>query len=195
MGIDVGGVIRDKAHPLIGGDVDLQAIPNLGAIEAVRRFVARLGASNVYIVSKASEHVASRTLEWFVNIDFFTSTGLLKENVHFCKERADKAAICKGLGVTHFIDDHTDVLKRLDSVPHLILFNPSPAEMLEKGRACDRIKAVPSWGGVLKLLDPRPKDFNKLICQNYQGQKAHKDKQEWNHSPLRSNEENNSSAT
>ena len=35
---------------------------------------------------------------------------MLESNVHFCYKRADKAPICKELGITAFIDDHPGVL-------------------------------------------------------------------------------------
>lgn len=42
-----------------------------------------------------------------------------------CLRRADKAAHCAELGITHFVDDRREVLKFLVGiVPHLYLFGP-----------------------------------------------------------------------
>ena len=49
---------------------------------------------NVFIVSKAGENIASRSLEWLKYNKFFKSTNFLEKNVHFCKERKDKGPIC-----------------------------------------------------------------------------------------------------
>ena len=47
-----------------------------------------------------------------------------QKHVHFCNERSEKEAICRELGVTHFIDDHLEVLLYLKSVPYRFLFAP-----------------------------------------------------------------------
>ncbi len=42
--------------------------------------------------------------------------------MHFVRERRDKAPVCERLGITHFVDDHLDVLAYLTSVQHRHLF-------------------------------------------------------------------------
>ncbi len=45
------------------------------------------------------------------------------EHVRFCRERPQKLPICAELGITHFIDDHMEIMDVLRPiVPHLYLF-------------------------------------------------------------------------
>ena len=84
----------------------------------------------------------------------FEQTGLLESNLVFCLERPDKAPLCDRLRITHFVDDHVDVLKYLRSVPHLLLFRPSDNERLEKARSCPRATIATEWAHLLTLLLP-----------------------------------------
>jgi hypothetical protein len=48
--------------------------------------------------------------------------------VRFCLQRPEKALHCRELGITHFIDDRTDVLEAMIGVvPNLYLFGPQRA--------------------------------------------------------------------
>eukprot|EP01126_Amoeba_proteus_P035194 TRINITY_DN3539_c0_g2_i7.p2 TRINITY_DN3539_c0_g2~~TRINITY_DN3539_c0_g2_i7.p2 ORF type:complete len:100 (-),score=18.63 TRINITY_DN3539_c0_g2_i7:285-584(-) len=44
---------------------------------------------------------------------FFSRTGILKSNVHFVEERADKAPVCENLQINCFVDDSLTVLRHL----------------------------------------------------------------------------------
>jgi len=89
----------------------------------------RYGRENVFIVSKAGMSIQKTTLDWFHHHEFFPKTSFMEENVHFCKERRDKADISRKLKLTHFIDDTLVVLSYLlDVIPNLYLFNADPIE-------------------------------------------------------------------
>ena len=66
------------------------------------------------------------------------------ENTHFVITPEDKDTEAIKLGITHYVDDETKVLKALNSVPHKILFDPYDAQ--EEG---DYVRAH-SWEDVMQ---------------------------------------------
>ena len=135
LGIDVGRVLispGDESRPdtsFIGGTLQdaLRTPPYAGMFEVVPALVERFGGQ-VWIVSKCGKRVQERTLQWFAHHRFFERTGIDRESVRFCLQRPQKALHCRELGITHFIDDRTDVLEAmLGVVPHLFLFGPQRA--------------------------------------------------------------------
>lgn len=135
LGVDIGGVIAPSAsaarleRALHGEDTELDdssglSAPVPGALDALSGFAVRFGRHR-YLVSKAGAYMETRTKTWLKNIDFYERTGIPKKNVHFCRERADKAQICERLGLTHFVDDRLEVLGYLRGiVATRILFAP-----------------------------------------------------------------------
>lgn len=132
FGTDIGGVLIERKDDR--GDTSF-AIQHLqtpdvpGAIDAVREIALRIGGENVFLVSKCKPQTEQRTLEWLAAHRFHEVTGVPRESVHFCRERVDKAPICRDLGVTHFVDDRLEVLGYLTSVPNRYLFRPETAEV------------------------------------------------------------------
>jgi 5'(3')-deoxyribonucleotidase len=126
--VDVGGVIidrvNDKSDTSFFGDRYLETTAVPGAFEALAILAKRF---EIYLVSKCGPRTARRTLEWLAHHRFFERTGIPPENVRFCRERIDKASICKELGITHFVDDLPEVLGYLKTVPHRYLFNSKEA--------------------------------------------------------------------
>ncbi len=129
IGIDVGGVIID-AIANDGTDTDLrgenfmQAKPVEGAYASIRQLVNHYGTTNVFIISKCGETREDRTRRWLQGNDFYTTTGFSEANLYFCRDRAGKAPISTQLGITHYIDDHTEVLRYMKNVPFRYLFGP-----------------------------------------------------------------------
>jgi hypothetical protein len=132
IGIDIGRVI-------IAGDTDA---PNLffsqkfseapaveGAIAAIQQLAEVYAPENIYLVSKCGETTQQRTLIWLEAQDFYTQTGVLPENVKFCRERPQKRQICDEFGIKIFIDDRFTVLQHLDNLQKLFLFNPIDKEL------------------------------------------------------------------
>ncbi|MFN8658760.1 MAG: hypothetical protein U0105_20665 [Candidatus Obscuribacterales bacterium] len=83
---------------------------------------------------------------------FYEITGLTPEKVHFCRERADKAAICTELGATHFVDDRLEVLSYLHDVPNKYLFNPNPKEVSKFKAVLNSVQKVSTWEQLLPLI-------------------------------------------
>lgn len=93
-----------------------------GAIDCIEKLVDRYDG-DVFVVSKCGESVERKTRAWLRRNEVYETTGLEQHKVHFCRNRRDKAPICKRLGITHFIDDRTDVLAHMVGiVPNLYLF-------------------------------------------------------------------------
>lgn len=126
LGVDVGGVIvmlagRDEDTSFFGTrPLETPAVD--GVFEALAALTGEMFGGRVHIVSKAGPKVAGNTRDWLTHQDFYRRTGIKEENVHFVRERRDKAPVCERLGITHFVDDHLDVLAYLDSVEHRYLF-------------------------------------------------------------------------
>lgn len=146
--MDFGRVIQGAAFApgeadtvfLSGGREEaLNSPPSPGAFEVLPGLVARF-EGRAWVISKCGPRVQRRTLEWLDHHDFYRRTGVPRENVRFCRERADKARHCAQLSITHMIDDRLDVHTALRGlVPHLYLFGvqaaPAPAW----------VRHTPSW--------------------------------------------------
>lgn len=139
LGIDIGRVI---IGPTIDGVEDtsflgttfaeaMESPPAPGALEAIERLVARVDG-RAWLVSKCGPGVERKSRAWLEHWDFHAKTGLPASHLRFCRKRRDKADHARDLGLTHFVDDRTDVLRHLrELVPHLLLFGeqdrPAPA--------------------------------------------------------------------
>ena len=143
LGVDIGRVIIHGDGPdtsFVGGSAEdaLRAPAVDGALAALARLQLRL-AGRVWLVSKCGPKVQSRTMAWFDHHRFFEATGLSRERVRFCRDRRDKAPICKELGIALFVDDRRDVLEAMSGVvPHRFLFGADRAPS-------DELIPVPGW--------------------------------------------------
>lgn len=130
LGVDFGRVINDaSSHPsgddtsFLQGDEDVMlATPAMkGAFHSLGR-LSHVFERRVWIVSKAGARTQANTEKWLAHHDFFTATSIPQANVRFVRRRKDKAAVCRALQITHFVDDRPQILRGL--VPHLYLFGP-----------------------------------------------------------------------
>jgi len=154
LGIDVGRVLispGDESRPdtsFIGGSLEdaLGTPPYEGMFDVVPALTQRF-AGQVWIVSKCGRRVQERTLQWFERHRFFERTGIRSGNVRFCLKRPEKALHCRELGITHFIDDRTDVLGAMVGiVPNLYLFGP------QEGPAPYGMQHVATWQDIARSL-------------------------------------------
>lgn len=128
LGIDIGRVITDgdtDSDPLkrYNDERALLAPQMPGAFETIARLV-KVFEGRVWIVSKCGANMERKSIAWLAHHGFHEATGIAADRLRFCRERRDKAPICKELGVTHFVDDRQDVLGYMvDVVPHRFLFN------------------------------------------------------------------------
>jgi len=56
------------------------------------------------------------TREWLAARDSPARSGIGGANVHFCRRRPDKRAVCEGLGISGFIDHPWTVFQHLVSL-------------------------------------------------------------------------------
>ncbi|MBA3067942.1 MAG: hypothetical protein FP825_05595 [Hyphomonas sp.] len=126
LGVDFGGVISDRVADnsdtsfFAGRFLETPMVD--GAMDALFRLVNGPFEGRVHVISKAGPKIQERTRLWMNHHQFTDRTGISEANVHFCRERRDKAPICKRLAVTHFVDDRLDVLGYLETVPVKLLF-------------------------------------------------------------------------
>lgn len=70
---------------------------------------------------------------WLEEHGFYDATGTKAEDITFCRQRSDKAAICRDLQITHFVDDRLEILSSLESVEYRYLFQPRAEDLEEYG--------------------------------------------------------------
>ena len=80
IGIDVGGVIIDRANDntdtsFFSGNY-LQSRPVEGAIEAIARLVKERFNGNAYIVSKCGSKTEAKTKHWLKHHNVYEITGI-----------------------------------------------------------------------------------------------------------------------
>lgn len=132
LGVDIGRVIIDGDGPdtsFVGGtENDAMRAPAVdGAFEVLTRLRSQLDG-RVWLVSKCGPKVQQRSCAWLDRNRFFQTTGIPYGQLRFCRERKDKAPICRALGVTLFVDDRFDVLEAMrDVVPFRLQFGVTSA--------------------------------------------------------------------
>jgi hypothetical protein len=154
IGVDIGRVIinGDGADTSFFGHNQIEAMrtPAVpGSFEAVAELVRRF-EGRVWLVSKCGPRIQARSLAWLDHHGFWAATGVVRDNVRFCKERRDKAVHARRLALTHFVDDRSDVLVHLVGlVDRLYLFGP------QRRRPAGSVRgmiAAPRWADVLDDL-------------------------------------------
>jgi hypothetical protein len=157
LGIDIGRVLMCPSGNDARPDTSFLDLPDDQALalpasphvwdsvpELVRAF-----AGCVWLVSKAGPRIEALTRRWLAHHRFFERVGLPRDAVRFCRRRPDKRVHAIELGLTHFIDDRSDVLAALvGTVHHLYLFGaqhePTPAyatHVVDWSDARDRVLA------------------------------------------------------
>ncbi len=150
IGVDVGRVLVGGDGPdtsFLGVPLELamRALPIDGAVEALGALVERT-AGRVHLVSKCGPSVEKKTLAWLAHHRIYERTGLEQTQVHFCRERPEKARIAVRLGLRAFVDDRLDVL--LPMVPlGMTLVQFGATEQTATG-----IFAAPDWSTAQRIL-------------------------------------------
>src|SRR5262245_31640401 len=136
LGIDIGRVLMcpndDDARPdtsfLDLPDEQALALPASPHVWDVVPELVQAFAGRVWLVSKAGARIEALTRRWLAHQRFFERVGLPDDAVRFCRRRPDKRVHAVELGLTHFIDDRSDVLAALvGAVPRLYLFGAQHA--------------------------------------------------------------------
>lgn len=156
LGLDIGGVLVDRLaegeDTSFFGSRPMETPAVDGAVEAVERLLSAFD-SRVHIVSKAGPRIAALSRQWLAEQSMLPLP-LLGSQVHFVRDRVDKAPICRRLGVTHFVDDRLSVLNHLADVDRRVLFtgglgvHPAPPrESVPVG-----IAVMSSWPETVRYL-------------------------------------------
>jgi len=151
LGVDFGGTIcedHDRSE-LLGGYSQIRA--KMGAFIAIREFVDLLNG-RVCIISKCSEKSEALIMHWLRYFGFFRATHMSEKNVFFCRERGDKAGICRKVGVTTFVDNRLEVLSHMAGiVPVRYLICPDEAEVQRFASALGGVRRVQSWHEIMNM--------------------------------------------
>ncbi len=86
---------------------------------------------DIFIISKVTPEEEKSAIKWFDEVNFFTETGIKPEQVHFCRERKDKAVIAEKVGLSHHIDDRPEVMFHMDVNIVKYLFRPEGADLVK----------------------------------------------------------------
>lgn len=118
LGLDFGNVIKK----------DGELIP--GVKEAIRELREAVFGDEVYIVSRVETDENAQKTRIFLETEGFYADGLINPcKVYFCYKRHEKAPIVRDLGITHFVDDRTEVLSYMKTVPCRFAFNPEEQQL------------------------------------------------------------------
>lgn len=158
LGVDIGGVIIGRVNE--GTDtsffadryLETPAVP--GAVAALARLSAERFAGRIFLVSKCGKKTEARTREWLLHHDFYAAVGMPADNIRFCRERREKAAIAAALGITHFVDDRLEVLGTLAGVPHRYLFDGVASEIDAHRQYLPLVSRVVGWAEIVADLLP-----------------------------------------
>lgn len=164
LGIDLGNVIIDhvsfgttREYVLSG---DYQAIPPVpGAVDALITLIANESVMRCMIIYNATDVVEEKVASWVAR--WVPPT--VRSSDKFACQRSlsgrDKALDCLRFGLTHFVDDRMEVMKRLRGrVPHLFLFRPNDDEKREHYGGEDFFVEADGWPEVLRVLLPTESD-------------------------------------
>jgi hypothetical protein len=157
LGVDIGGVLIDRVADGTDTSFFSDRFLETPAFEDGFDTLARLSRERfgeaVHLVSKCGPKAQEKTKLWLAHHRFTEITGIPFDQVHFCREREEKAPICKRLKVTHFIDDRFDVLSYLTTVPRLYLFRPRDKDLTRSAReSLQGLSVVQSWTEIARDL-------------------------------------------
>lgn len=109
LGLDFGGVIS-----LARTTDDIMP----GILEVMSKLKG-LFQNRIYIISRVdTDESEQRVRKYLYDHNLDIQLNISQERVYFCYKRHEKAPIAEKLGITHFVDDHTEVLSYMTSVPY-----------------------------------------------------------------------------
>lgn len=148
LAVDIGGVIIN--HTKVG-DV-YPPLPDV--FEILKKLREERFGENLHLVSHADPYLRHDMLSWLGDQNFYQLTGISFSHINFCEQRSGKAVICKGLGVTHVIDDRREVMAYLRAVgiSQLYLFQEREEEQGKFLEVMPYVKRVASWREVAQEL-------------------------------------------
>jgi hypothetical protein len=145
LGVDCGNTIFREWNGML--------LP--GSLETLQKLSASGTFDEIHIVSKANRMVRIFFRLRLRSLDFWKQTGIPRKNLHFCKQHKDKAAICKKIGITDFVDDRLQVLSHLHIEGGRYALNPTRKREFKKfPQTAEEVTIVSSWQELEHLLLP-----------------------------------------
>ncbi len=157
LGVDIGGVIIDRVREErdAGPDGFLGAEPVTGAVDAIARLVAERFHERVWLISRCDAEDEAPIRRWLERRGFHAATGIAADRVRFCRERHEKAPICRQLGITHFVDDRLEVLgPMIGTVPHLFHLRSRAIDDERFASLAGLVRSVTRWDEIVGALLP-----------------------------------------
>lgn len=157
LGVDIGNVIinnrlNDPEVNKVDEAVYAAFPPSEGVFDALKTLNDYF-KGEAYLLSKCTEWAQIQILLWLKTHDFYAKTGIKQENVYFVRQRHEKDAVCRKLGITHFIDDRLEVLSHMiESTPNLMLFQPDQDEVNEFKEFLPKVTVVSDWNDVVAKI-------------------------------------------
>jgi hypothetical protein len=155
LGVDIGNVIinhRGQQDMSIDRK-EYSLIPAESGVFEALNYLKRTTFPTIYLVSRCSSWAEESILEWLRANDFYTKTGIMRNQVYFCRERHQKAEVCLKLGITHFIDDRMEILSYLNGkVRNLYLFKPDLHEFDLFKNGSNKVDMIDGWDSFLKKV-------------------------------------------
>lgn len=160
LGVDISGVVIDNAKgegsALFKGPNYLQALPTFGVFGVLGHLNSGPFAGRVHLISRERDgDIRTKTHHWLDYHQLYAKTGIPNSSarVHYCRERAEKAALCRDLELTHYIDDHLEALGSLIGMGmRLFLFNPKIHEVAEFEHFFGKTEQIYGWSQAIGLL-------------------------------------------
>lgn len=148
LGVDIGGVLRERGLVPIGNYADVPPVD--GAFADLRK----LGSvfDKIYVISKSGLEQQQRKRAWLETQHFSSETQIPLDNVRFCLRKEEKARLCWELAVTDFVDNRAEVLSYLGYVRHRYLFRGDPEEISRFTEVMPYVRCVDSWDELTNCL-------------------------------------------
>ncbi len=141
LGIDCGHVIFHGFGKSVSG-----------SLENIRKIAQSKHFDKIYIVSRARVLAKYYYLARLRYINFWSYTGISKNDIYFCRYDKEKAAICKQLSINYFIDDRFEVLRHLATVDKKYAFDPKSEKIKRFAKSNPDVVIVKSWAELTPLL-------------------------------------------
>jgi hypothetical protein len=155
LGLDIGGVLKPhrvrEDNPRFAEALE-QTPPFAGAVDGVRRLVGEVFGGRVWVVSKIREANEEPLRAWLRHHGLVAAGLIAADHIHFCRERADKAVIAAGLGLTHFVDDRPEVLSHMPERLIRFLFQPDPDELQRYAPSVVGVPVFDAWPALTEAL-------------------------------------------
>jgi hypothetical protein len=137
LGLDFGNVLK------LSGENKL----NQGAAQGVTRL--RRLFDRLVVISRVDNKEEEDKVRNFI-LSHFGDLAIPEKDIFCCIKRSEKGPIAESLGVTHFVDDRTEVLSYMTSVKHRFAMNPTPQQLQDFPP--ENIKVVQNWAEVVPLI-------------------------------------------